>query len=53
MTCWPGERDAEDFLPHRLFLDALDQLLDDPEMNVGFEQSDTDLAQGGFHVLGR
>ena len=48
-----GRERGEHFLAHGLFLDGFDELLDDPEMDVGFEQRHADLAQGGLHVLGR
>ena len=48
-----GRKRGENFLPHRLLLDVLDKLLYYAEMHVGLEQSDTDLAQSGLHVLGR
>src|SRR5579885_481212 len=47
-----GKR-GEHFLPHRLFLNALDELLNDAEMHVGFQQRDAYLAERGFHVLRR
>jgi hypothetical protein len=40
------------FLTHGFLANAFDELFDDFEMNVGLKQSDTNLAQGGFHVLG-
>ena len=48
-----GRKRHEHFLAHGLLLDVFDELLDDAEVDVGFEQRDADLAQGGFHVLGR
>ena len=38
--------------PMAFCLDVLDELLDDAEVDVGFEQGDADFAQSGFHVLG-
>ena len=48
-----GRKRGEHFLAHGLFLDGFDELLDDAEMDVGFEQRHADFAQGGFHVLRR
>ena len=48
-----GRKGGEHFLAHGLFLDRLDKLLDDPEMDVGLEQRHADLAQRGFHIFGR
>ena len=41
------------FLAHGLHLDVFDELLDHAEVDVGLQQGHADLAQGGFHVLGR
>jgi hypothetical protein len=41
----------EDLLAHRLFLHRFDELFDDLEMDVGFEQRDADLAETGVHIL--
>ena len=46
-----GER-GEHFLAHSLFPDGFDELLDDLEVDVGFEQRHANFAQSGFHVLG-
>ena len=43
---------SEDFLAERFYLDVLDQLLDDAEVNVGLQQRHANLAQGGLHVCG-
>ena len=48
-----GRKRGEHFLAHGLFLDGFDELLDDAEMHVGFEQRHADLAQRGFHIFGR
>jgi len=45
-----GAEGIENFLALRLFADALDEFLDDLEVDVGFEQSDTDLLQGRIHI---
>ena len=47
-----GREGGEHFLAHGFFLDVLDELLDDAEMDVGFEQRHADLAQRGLHVFG-
>ena len=52
-TCWVGESAVSTSCAHGLFLDGLDELLDDAEMHVGLEQRDADLAQRGLHVFGR
>lgn len=36
---------------HGFLLDVLDQLLDDPKVDIGFEEGDADLPQRGLHVL--
>ena len=41
----------EHFLAHRLRADAIDEGLDDPEVNVGFEERQTNFAQGGINGL--
>ena len=41
-----GRKRREHFLAHRLFLDVFDELFDDPEVDVGFEQRHADFAQG-------
>ena len=43
---------AEHFLPHRLHLDRLHQLLDDLEVDVGLQQRDANLFERALHVLG-
>ena len=48
-----GRKRGEHFLAHGLFLDGFDELFDDAEMHVGFEQRHADLAQRGFHVFRR
>lgn len=45
-----GRQRGEHFFAHGLLLDFLDELLNDFEMNVGFEQRHADLAQSLFHV---
>ena len=40
-------------LPHRPVAHAVDERLDDLEVDVGFEQRQPDLAQRGLDVLGR
>ena len=52
MTCWVGESAVSTFLARGLLLDGFDELFDDAEVHVGFEQGDADFAQGGVHVLG-
>ena len=46
MTCSPGERAVSHFLPDGLGLDLVDELLDDFEVDVGFEQRQPNFAQG-------
>ncbi len=41
-----GREGGEDLLPDGLGADLFDQILDDVEVDVGFEQRDADLAQG-------
>ena len=53
MTCWRGRKRGEHFLAHGLFLDVFDELFDDLEIDVGFEQRHADFPQGGLHVFGR
>ena len=43
---------VQHFLPHRPRLDAFDELFDDFEIDVGFEQRHAHFAQGGLHVFG-
>ena len=47
MTCSPGER-GQHVLADGLGLDAVDEVFDDFEVDVGFKQRQTDL----FHRLG-
>ena len=44
---------AEHVLPHRPVAHAVDERLDDLEVDVGFEQREPDLAQRGLDVLRR
>ena len=44
---------GENFFAHRFLLDIVDQLLYNPEIDVGLEQRDADLAQSALHVFGR
>ena len=44
---------AEHVLPQRPIPHAVDERLDDLEIDVGFEQRETDLAERGLHVLRR
>ena len=53
MTCWPGVRLSQDRLVHRLIADAVDERLDDLEVDVRLEQRQPDLAQRRFDVFGR
>ena len=48
-----GRQGLEHFLAHGFLADPLDELLDYLEVDVGFEQSDTDLPQSNIHVLCR
>ena len=48
-----GRKRGQDFLAHGLRFDVLDELLDHPEIDVGFEQRHADFAQGALHVFGR
>jgi hypothetical protein len=43
---------GEDFLAERFYLDVLDQLLNNAEVDVGLKQRHADLAQGGLHIRG-
>ncbi len=45
-----GRKRGEHFLAHGLLLDGFDELFDDAEMHVGFEQRHADLAQRGLHI---
>ena len=47
-----GRQRVEHFLAHGLLLDVFDELFDDPEVYIGFEQSHADLAQGRVHIFG-
>ena len=49
----PGRQALQDRLVHGLVADAIDERLDDLEVDVGFEQRQPDLAQRGFDMLGR
>ncbi len=48
-----GGEGMQHFFAHRLCLDVFDELLDDAEVDVGFEQGDADFAQGRIHIFGR
>ena len=48
-----GREGGEHLLSHGLFLDGFDELLDDFEVDVGFEQRHADFAQSGLHVRRR
>jgi hypothetical protein len=48
-----GREGIEDFLPHGPRFDAFDELFDDLEIDVGFEQRHANFAQRRFHVFGR
>ena len=52
-TCCAGDRLLQHRLVHRLVAHAVDERLDDLEVDVGFEQGQTNLAQHAFHLLGR
>ena len=51
MTCSEGESAVSDFGADGLDADLLDQVADDVEVDVGFEQGHADLAQGFGDVL--
>ena len=53
MTCCEGESAVEHFLAHGLLPDVFDELFDNLEIDVGFEQRHADFAQGALHVFGR
>ena len=48
-----GRKRGQHFFALGLFLDGLDELLDDAEMDVGLEQRHANLAQRGIHIFGR
>ena len=50
MKCCSGVSDAQHFLAERLVLDVLDEVADDPDIDVGFEQREPDLAQRLFDI---
>ena len=52
-TCCDGDRLREHVLPHRAIAHAIDERLDDLEVDVRFEQREPDLAQRGLDVLRR
>jgi hypothetical protein len=52
ITCCEGDSD-EHFLAHGLLPDVLDQLFDNFEVDVGFEERHANFAQGALHVFGR
>src|ERR1039458_1100044 len=43
----------EHFLAHGLGLDVFDELFDNPEIDVGLQQRQADLAQRALHVFSR
>ena len=53
MTCWEGESAVSTSSPMAFCLDVLDELFDNLEIDVGFEQRHADFAQGALHVFGR
>jgi hypothetical protein len=48
-----GGQRGEHFLAHGLHLDGLDELFDNLEIDVGFQERHANFAQGAFHILGR
>ena len=48
-----GRERRKYFLAHGFLLDVLDELLDDFEVDVGFEQRQANFPQRAFHVGGR
>ncbi len=45
-----GSERAQDFLTERLLLDVIDEVADDLDIDVGFEQREPDFAQGLFDI---
>ena len=45
MTCWPGSSAWRQLGADGLLADARDEAADDPDVDVGLEQGDADLAQ--------
>ena len=45
-----GRQRAQHFLTERLFLDVLDEVADDLDVDVGLEQGEPDLAQRLFDI---
>ncbi len=43
----------EHFLAHGFLFDIFDELFDNTEVDVGFEERHADLPQGGLHVFSR
>ena len=50
MTCWVGDRAVSTSWPIAFSLNAFNQLLDYPKVDVGLEQRHADFAQSGLHV---
>ncbi len=48
-----GRECGEHFLAHGLHLDGFDELLDNLEIDVGFEERHANFAQGALHIFGR
>ena len=48
-----GRKRGHHFLAHGLRLDVLDELLDHPEIDVGFQQRHANFTQGALHIFGR
>ena len=53
ITCWVGERAASTLFTLSLFLNRFDELLDNFEVNVRFQQGHANLTQNLLHILGR
>ena len=51
MTVWAGVRDSQDLLADGALADGGDEVLDDLEVDVGFEQRAADLAHRLVDVL--
>ena len=51
MTCSPGDKRSHDLLADRLGLNAVDEVFDDLEVDVGFKQRQTNLFQRLGNVL--
>ncbi len=48
-----GREGVEHFFAHGLLFDVFDQLFDNFEVDVGFEQRHANFSQGALHVFGR